>query len=174
MIAHFNPQGPHGPRPRVTLQGRLSLYFNPQGPHGPRRGNCIYRNADKLFQSTRPSRASTMIQYFSICVVPFQSTRPSRASTQFLAVRGSSRNISIHKALTGLDDFPVLSAQEHLHFNPQGPHGPRQRQSAYPFSSPNISIHKALTGLDGSIRSSCLPKSISIHKALTGLDCNTM
>ena len=56
-------------------------HFNPQGPHGPRRMSLPIRGGDNLFQSTRPSRAST----FAI---------------EFIFI---DFDISIHKALTGLD-----------------------------------------------------------------------
>ena len=75
-----------------------SSYFNPQGPRGPRQHYPRHTLKRPLFQSTRPSRASTKLQsgYFNpqgprgprrdreevmICLRLFQSTRPSRAST---------------------------------------------------------------------------------------------
>ena len=126
-IIHFNPQGPHGPRQccvalysmrkifQSTRPSRASTlpaagqhgliwYFNPQGPHGPRPPVLSPSPIFSLFQSTRPSRASTFDQYF-------------------LLVR---KVISIHKALTGLDAYPAHHVARQNHFNPQGPHGPRQ------------------------------------------------
>ena len=79
------------------------LYFNPQGPHGP-----------------RPWYSPTQ----TFCWI-FQSTRPSRASTRHVYVRLCGNVISIHKALTGLDCFACLFSLLFCHFNPQGPHGPR-------------------------------------------------
>ena len=79
--------------------------------------------------------------------VIFQSTRPSRASTTARDAFQAMRDISIHKALAGLDDL-----KPHLvEYIP-------------------ISIHKALAGLD---RLTCISMTwnrISIHKALAGLD----
>ena len=145
-----------------------------------------------IFQSTRPSRASTVsskaISSFDI----FQSTRPSRASTNGQQGKSYKAEISIHKALTGLDDslgiprFPMhisihkaLTGLDHLlirhsiavrHFNPQGPHGPRPSCIVDPSKRTGISIHKALTGLDKAVPVGQATCSISIHKALTGLD----
>ena len=78
----------------------------------------------------------------------FQSTRPSRASTADDIIKRVQKDISIHKALAGLD-FHVLSGLEHqTHFNPQGPRGPRLVTRPYKFCFWIISIHKALAGLD--------------------------
>ena len=103
--------------------------FNPQGPHGPRRERPnLHGCSTGKFQSTRPSRASTaeailpLSEFYS-----FQSTRPSRASTfTHSEIKALSGDISIHKALTGLD---VITFQ-------------------CPHNLTIISIHKALTGLD--------------------------
>ena len=124
---YFNPQGPRGPRPVAVSCHAGSCNFNPQGPRGPRL--CFDGDALGLigFQSTRPSRASTIAPYcgcfYYVYFNPqgprgprhsiygsiedinlFQSTRPSRASTP---------------AFSGLWPAPV-------DFNPQGPRGPRQ------------------------------------------------
>ena len=80
--------------------------------------------------------------------VIFQSTRPSRASTTARDAFQAMRDISIHKALAGLDsvgDYVI-----------RGVNG--------------ISIHKALAGLDQKNKLNGPNKSISIHKALAGLD----
>ena len=58
-LQHFNPQGPHGPRRAAQPMGCLRSYFNPQGPHGPRRQSLFESLTLPKFQSTRPSRAST-------------------------------------------------------------------------------------------------------------------
>ena len=55
------------------------------------------------FQSTRPSRASTRLREVESRYDKFQSTRPSRASTRQLFLSKINRVISIHKALAGLD-----------------------------------------------------------------------
>ncbi len=103
--ANFNPQGPHGPRRKeaerefedilISIHKALTgldrynshaitliVYFNPQGPHGPR-------------LQTGKSYRHTPI---------FQSTRPSRASTKMPQLSMPNMLISIHKALTGLDN----------------------------------------------------------------------
>ena len=124
-------------------------HFNPQGPHGPRLLGLLLIGFAVLFQSTRPSRASTFRSmllrrswsYFNpqgphgprlghmlnICFLSaFQSTRPSRASTNEDITTNTGTVISIHKALTGLDGLTFRIAEFFRHFNPQGPHGPRR------------------------------------------------
>ena len=99
--------------------------FNPQGSHEPRRHifrNCFRR---ELFQSTRLSRASTFTEQKASPVKGFQSTRLSRASTELNEDRIKGLVISIHKALTSLDEKFML---------------------VYRYNY--ISIHKALTSLD--------------------------
>ena len=57
--------------------------------------------------------------------------------------------ISIHKALAGLDGW--ISAHRSSpcsYFNPQGPRGPRLGGSNPSLAIQTISIHKALAGLD--------------------------
>ena len=103
LCQNFNPQGPHGPRPPPRLPLKIPRYFNPQGPHGPRRLILDLLGKGGIFQSTRPSRASTMASSSLKLGIKFQSTRPSRASTVIGIDNQLSRGISIHKALTGLD-----------------------------------------------------------------------
>ena len=55
----------------------------------------------------------------------FQSTRPSRASTSVNLKIKPPSDISIHKALTGLDNLHMVAQILEANFNPQGPHGPR-------------------------------------------------
>ena len=149
----------------------------------------------------------------------FQSTRPSRASTLFRKQVCKRPGISIHKALAGLDLPRPSWTGLPGNFNPQGPRGPRRVrihmlivshtfQSTRPSrASTNhtsiavinirISIHKALAGLDvydviirlepknfnpqgprgprlSEIRPGMLVDVISIHKALAGLDSKTI
>ena len=101
---NFNPQGPRGPRRRCSSRESCGGYFNPQGPRGPRLVFGPVVMPTLLFQSTRPSRASTsrngilasLRPYFNpqgprgprpkevlanVKASLFQSTRPSRAST---------------------------------------------------------------------------------------------
>ena len=58
---------------------------------------------DTIFQSTRPSRASTTMSLNPNIQIGFQSTRPSRASTDNGDELEEFTEISIHKALAGLD-----------------------------------------------------------------------
>jgi len=127
--SYFNPQGPRGPR-RTMRYWKKSIhsYFNPQGPRGPRRWEKMHMLPPKLFQSTRPSRASTCaVQLSSRLIRPFQSTRPSRASTLPLEDPLDLYKISIHKALAGLDIKYSDKTMRTEDFNPQGPRGPRRR-----------------------------------------------
>ena len=102
--------------------------------------------------------------------------------------------ISIHKALTSLDNNNMAYAPTGFDFNPQGSHEPRRYFDYTIQNSFVISIHKALTSLDaltnamnrglsnfnpqGSheprldwVYSRIATLTISIHKALTSLDC---
>ena len=99
------------------------------------------------FQSTRPSRASTILSVTDISRSTFQSTRPSWASTKGSQETQASLFISIHKALAGLDVYFVGLG-----------------------TSCGISIHKALAGLDDYPLTDPRDIYISIHKALAGLD----
>ena len=146
------------------------MYFNPQGPRGPRLVGVWHCDS----------------------VAVFQSTRPSRASTDYQDVDFRHECISIHKALAGLDwsEFGIVIVLQY--FNPQGPRGPRPlldgrllrscrfqstrpsrastpRRRYTPTVSP-ISIHKALAGLDDIRLEALTMEGISIHKALAGLD----
>ena len=56
--------------------------------------------------------------------------------------------ISIHKALTSLDNNNMAYAPTGFDFNPQGSHEPRRINSALLAKGETISIHKALTSLD--------------------------
>ena len=124
------------------------LYFNPQGTRGPRPYWRLTANHIQIFQSTRPSRASTLGWFpFLVQILYFNPQGP----------RGPRRNcfshspywfmISIHKALAGLDGTWT---------------GIR--------CGKRISIHKALAGLDPLTEPQAHPSVISIHKALAGLD----
>ena len=58
--AYFNPQGPRGPRRiHICCNPMMMCHFNPQGPRGPRRVYFPALLSISVFQSTRPSRAST-------------------------------------------------------------------------------------------------------------------
>ena len=60
---------------------------------------------DKLNISIHKALTGLDVLLFLFFVHPsiFQSTRPSRASTLYFYIRGLGEHISIHKALTGLD-----------------------------------------------------------------------
>ena len=82
---------------------------------------------EAIFQSTRPSRASTIAEpVMADEYQAFQSTRPSRASTAMRSVTSVLEIISIHKALAGLDCSVWYWFPYPMHFNPQGPRGPRR------------------------------------------------
>ena len=147
--------------------------------------------------------------------VIFQSTRPSRASTQLLQPISQFQKISIHKALAGLDQklsgrhlakclfqstspsrastcCAVWHDNTGLNFNPQGPRGPRRQRHHLPFActlfqstrpsraSTPLYICKSSRwhfnpqGPRGHRRILFAPDrylvTISIHKALAGLD----
>ncbi len=83
-------------------------------------------------------------------------------------------NISIHKALTGLDDLAGLLCNLALYFNPQGPHGPRLCRIRYGLTARGFQStrpSRASTSHASSISSGF---HISIHKALTGLDVDSI
>ena len=127
--------------------------------------------ASLLFQSTRPSRASTLERlYPPVNIKSFQSTRPSRASTFFclsvkvhLAFQSTrpSRASTLWRLISKFR-FPFQSTRPsrastnngssnragRRDFNPQGPRGPRQDIRLEALTMEGISIHKALAGLD--------------------------
>ena len=157
---YFNPQGPRGPRPSLCCfifsLFQISIHKALAGldvsPHPPpptwsrfqstrpsRASTRAYQsvlNWAAKFQSTRPSRASTKSSRMRRSAAKiFQSTRPSRASTPVSQPKVETVEISIHKALAGLDVFYFLSFDSDSHFNPQGPRGPRQQN--YPTIPPH-------------------------------------
>ena len=168
----FNPQGPRGPRRFRQWDSEPGLNFNPQGPRGPRPSCHSQLFLLWIFQSTRPSRASTRKITDTSAIDRFQSTRPSRASTSASCLMFGQLQISIHKALAGLDVHKLASPNTSgVYFNPQGPRGPRRQPPQLHDKFCQISIHKALAGLDDSLRPAEYQyRIISIHKALAGLD----
>ncbi len=147
-----------------------------------------------IFQSTRPSRASTLAaQSGNWSVWQFQSTRPSRASTQLLQPISQFQKISIHKALAGLDQklsgrhlakclfqstspsrastcCAVWHDNTGLNFNPQGPRGPRRQRHHLPFACTLFqSTRPSRASTASRVRAEMIWR-ISIHKALAGLD----
>ena len=64
----------------------------------------VLRLAGIIFQSTRPSRTSTVVSSNNVHQFSeFQSTRPSRTSTKYYEGAHKILDISIHEALTDLD-----------------------------------------------------------------------
>ena len=104
---------------------------------------------DDIFQSTRPSRASTLQLTDSRRNRAYFNPQGPRGPRRYKSgLKDTLQQISIHKALAGLDsvgDYVI-----------RGVNG--------------ISIHKALAGLDQKNKLNGPNKSISIHKALAGLD----
>ena len=100
----------------------------------------------------------------------FQSTRPSRASTGCRYGCGWDIWISIHKALAGLDGYKVLDDEELYQFQSTRPSRASTRAKTPKTQTADISIHKALAGLDEIWTERLLKLRISIHKALAGLD----
>ena len=82
-----------------------------------------------IFQSTRPSRASTNVLLFIFCIaLNFNPQGPRGPRPNPIETSCSQSSISIHKALAGLDVFDCY----------------------FRTVSIIISIHKALAGLDTS------------------------
>ena len=123
-------------------------YFNPQGPRGPR-------------------PLTDAVDYLP---VDFNPQGPRGPRRKVLPPFNCIINISIHKALAGLDSMRTTYTGFVGNFNPQGPRGPR-RATVSDYQSCNlISIHKALAGLDHNLSECHAVPDISIHKALAGLD----
>ena len=78
------------------------------------------------FQSTRPSRASTITKITTMLFLTISIHKALAGLDAFAEVLVLTRTISIHKALAGLDKPAALIA-----------------------ACADISIHKALAGLDG-------------------------
>ena len=134
------------------------VHFNPQGPRGPRLLLSSLLRYSTVFQSTRPSRASTSSTgrsnaaptYFNpqgprgprpypvseqVARIGFQSTRPSRASTppRFrIAISFLFQSTRPSRASTTSSSVVPSS---NPNFNPQGPRGPRQQN--YPTIPPH-------------------------------------
>ena len=124
-----------------------------------------------VFQSTRPSRASTPFKLlFTLLKIYFnpQGPRGPRRIPAGWVVLFSF--ISIHKALAGLDELILSHYGWQRYFNPQGPRGPRRNPAGWMVWLCDISIHKALAGLDYIPFDFKFTSGISIHKALAGLD----
>ena len=123
---YFNPQGSREPRRGKYCAARSRDYFNPQGSREPRQKPSQPSSSMGTFQSTRLSRASTLVSTLCHVNFTFQSTRLSRASTCLL-------------------DLPFYAISD---FNPQGSREPRLVDAMYTGANYDISIHKALASLD--------------------------
>ena len=159
----------------IILGGRRGIgHFNPQGPRGPRLSQTMVVCIRHLFQSTRPSRASTQ-QRNCLTSLFFdfnpQGPRGPRLSNKDLL------SVSVNFNPQG-PRGPRRARTAVLHwaedFNPQGPRGPRRRkvpdmdyicefQSTRPSRASTFCL----------CRSGCC-RIISIHKALAGLDSKTI
>ena len=127
----------------------MSAYFNPQGPHGPRR--CAGAPpATPSSISIHKALTGLDLPLFSLFLIPtiFQSTRPSRASTSTLTTWREVVEISIHKALTGLDMEPKDTITTIEAFQSTRPSRASTCTTSFLVHPLSISIHKALTGLD--------------------------
>ena len=148
-MLYFNPQGPRGPRPLcISVSPRAGISIH-KALAGLDAFCSPLTDIWSLFQSTRPSRASTNPLNCSGSIV-FISIHKALAGLDFAFLYGFPYFvlISIHKALAGLDSpvsFQPLPAGD---FNPQGPRGPRPTVNLFIPLPPSISIHKALAGLD--------------------------
>ena len=81
ITGSFNPQGSREPRRLYQSFQHHGESFNPQGSREPRPAFRYSFLSCFRFQSTRLSRASTLIQSLTMVSTGFQSTRLSRAST---------------------------------------------------------------------------------------------
>ena len=104
--SNFNPQGPRGPRLTDLSSIYTSANFNPQGPRGPR----LFKDYEYIplninFNPQGPRGPRPVSSLGVMNSKEFQSTRPSRASTLMHPLKQPLMKISIHKALAGLDPF---------------------------------------------------------------------
>ena len=122
-------------------------HFNPQGPRGPRQDFLKMSPNVPIFQSTRPSRASTLCLKRDDIKASISIHKALAGLDHRIGDLEKEREISIHKALAGLDPLhwfllncyfisihkalagldgsPVLYFLFRYDFNPQGPRGPR-------------------------------------------------
>ena len=157
----------------IAITTSCCFHFNPQGPRGPRLPFPLIAVNGSLFQSTRPSRASTQIADLLGDKYAFQSTRPSRASTIPCPNGSGSEKFQSTRPSRASTGTGFLRFFRLCNFNPQGPRGPRLNRTGSFASYLLISIHKALAGLDLNNFFKSVTFKISIHKALAGLDRRT-
>ena len=104
--------------------------FNPQGPRGPRLRILSGIVLDDIFQSTRPSRASTEAEAAEAAIFTISIHKALAGLDDNFQYFLDMLDISIHKALAGLDEKDLLTYRYIRDFNPQGPRGPRLRLHA--------------------------------------------
>ena len=104
----------------------------------------------------------------------FQSTRPSRASTPPGLPAPALLYISIHKALAGLDPSQEIYSDCFSNFNPQGPRGPRRHPPGSPDHGGDFNPQGPRGPRRGEDTLRWMRWSISIHKALAGLEIKTI
>ena len=100
---NFNPQGPHGPRQTIAKYCGLKMDFNPQGPHGPRRKFPLSFWVNGYFNPQGPHGPRRFHCGSSHCLSHFNPQGPHGPRLIRPSATISPPNISIHKALTGLD-----------------------------------------------------------------------
>ena len=169
---NFNPQGSREPRQYTHLalvlhypisihkalasldgkhisKGGCGYDFNPQGSREPRLGvNGAFAGRSE-FQSTRLSRASTIVISPLFPTLRNFNPQGSREPRRFHLINlYHFTQISIHKALASLDSQYDCGRKPQPHFNPQGSREPRRAMMLQTISFHNISIHKALASLD--------------------------
>ena len=79
----------------------------------------------QIFQSTRPSRASTPALILPVYPQVISIHKALAGLDERLTGFAGQTVISIHKALAGLDMGLITWAKKVIDFNPQGPRGPR-------------------------------------------------
>ena len=148
IICYFNPQGPRGPR--LSSISLILIWWI--SIHKALAGLDFYGGYDNLAVSISIHKALAGLDHtflFSAFIgFKFQSTRPSRASTLPLRLYEIFFRISIHKALAGLD----ISDGGGCRYQPISIHkalaGLDTGVAITFLLSISISIHKALAGLD--------------------------
>ena len=100
--------------------------FNPQGPRGPRLRILSGIVLDDIFQSTRPSRASTEAEAAEAAIFTISIHKALAGLDDNFQYFLDMLDISIHKALAGLDADTCRLGGTEVDFNPQGPRGPRR------------------------------------------------
>ena len=100
----------------------------------------------------------------------FQSTRLSRASTVLAFFAAWKFSISIHKALASLDPDGRGRDEWFRHFNPQGSREPRRATIEIIKCIPRFQSTRLSRASTLLLEEAVHPTSISIHKALASLD----